>query len=189
MLDQSPRLWPPECSLTSFSAVQERYFSARAVLGPESASGTSIFLIADGILQIVMNADPNASSRSTDSGSAGSVFDEDKTGREAVCYAPERRLRMPPAMSLQLQRCAMYFYVHTMRLDEVAGHTNMATWGAGMMSAKSISEMVAETPRPEIHDNGRVVIETAGPGDFVGKAAIAGRSRQAPLITNAPELT
>ena len=39
---------------------------------------------------------------------------------------------------------------------------------AGIMSAKSISEMVADTPRPNIMDNGRVVIETAGPGDFVG---------------------
>ena len=68
----------------------------------------------------------------------------------------------------------------------LAAQTDLATCGAGMMSAKSISEMVAETPRPEIHDNGRVVIETAGPGDFVGKAAVAGRSQQAPLSYRHP---
>lgn len=51
-------------------------------------------------------------------------------------------------------------------------------WGAGMMSAKSISEMVAETPRPHIQENGRVVIETAGPGDFVGEKIIYQKALQ-----------
>ncbi len=61
-------------------SLQERHYAARSILGPESTAGTSVFLIADGIVQIVMDADSNESHRSTESGSANSAFDEDATG-------------------------------------------------------------------------------------------------------------
>ncbi len=57
--------------------LQEKHFSPRAILGSESTSGTSIFLIADGLVQIVMDAEAQDSNRSTDS---GTFLDEDKTG-------------------------------------------------------------------------------------------------------------
>ncbi|KAK9849502.1 hypothetical protein WJX84_009237 [Apatococcus fuscideae] len=105
---------------------KEKHFSPRAILGSESTSGTSIFLIADGLVQIVMDAEAQDSNRSTDS---GTFLDEDKTG---------------------------------------------------IMSAKSLSEMVADTPRPNIQDNGRVVIETAGPGDFAGLSCLLQTGRELP---------
>ena len=63
--------------------MQERNFGARTILGPESASGTSVFLIADGLVQIVMDADSHESHRSTESGSAASAFDEDAMGERS----------------------------------------------------------------------------------------------------------